>query len=227
MQIKCKRCGSAIPAENVNLNTSLAKCGECNSVFDFSTQVETQAPARRSFDQAPKGIDVRTTMDGLTLERRWMNPTVWFLVLFCVFWDGFMVVWFTIAITQEHYEMAAFGSIHALVGVCLTYALVCNFVNKTWISITARNLSIKHGPLPWFGNKEIPSHEIEQVFCQRRVTRNKNGTSISYHVRYLDTRGKEGKLLGGLKDSSQALYLEQEIESTLGIQDRKVPGDYR
>ena len=61
-----------------------------HSVFDFSPQVEQQAPARRSFDHPPKGIEVRTTMDGLLLERRWMNPRVWAMVFFCLFWNGFM-----------------------------------------------------------------------------------------------------------------------------------------
>lgn len=227
MQIKCKRCGSPIPAENVNLNTSLAKCGECDSVFDFSPQVEKQEPARRSFSQPPKGIGVKTGMDGLVLERRWMNASAWFLVIFCLFWDGFMVVWFSISIAQKQYEMAAFGSIHAAVGLGLTYTMLCTFINKTLITISARSLSIKHGPLPWFGNKQIAPHEIDQVFVQQSITRNKNGRTIRYHVRYLDTKGKEAKLLGGLSDASHALFLEQEIESTLGIKDRAVPGSYR
>jgi len=227
MQIKCKRCGADIPAENVNLNTSLAKCGACDSVFDFSPQVEKQAPARRSFDHPPKGIEMRTTMDGLMLERRWLSPRVYAMLFFCLFWNGFMAVWFTISITQKQYEMAAFGSIHAAVGIGVLYGVLCGFFNRTKISISARSLDIKHGPIPYMGNKQIPSHEIEQVFCQRQVRRSKNGRRVFYNVLYLDRKGKEGTLLKGLYEERQALYLEQEIEGTLGIQDRRVPGDFR
>jgi len=42
-----------------------------------------------------------------------------------------MVVWMSIALNQGQWIMAAFGSIHALVGLGLIYFCVANFLNKT------------------------------------------------------------------------------------------------
>jgi len=206
--------------------THLAKCSECNAVFGFYSEVDEPQP-RRSFDNPPRGISVKPSADGLLIERRWLGPALTNLVLFFVFWNGFIAVWVSMGLKQGYYDMATFAIFPALIGVGGAYALLCHIVNKTRITISARELRIKHGPLPWLGNKTLPSHAIDQVFVQRKVFRSKQGRKTRFFLRYLDTQGKEGKLLSGLEEPAPALFLEQEIEDTLGIRDRKVPGSYR
>jgi len=227
MQIKCKRCNSAISADNINLEKSIAKCGACDSVFDFSPQVEQQETGKRTFSEPPEGVEVSSTKEGIVFERRWINHSVWFPVLFCIGLNAFMWVRLTMAIVHQDYTMAAFGGLQAVICLVASYFIVGLFINKTWTSITATRLGIQHGPMPWLGNREIPSHEIAQVFVQQREISTKHGTSLRYDVLYLDTQGKEGKLMSRLLNPDHALYLEQEIESILGIQDRAVPGDFQ
>ena len=63
------------------------------------------------------------------------------------------------------------------------------------------------------------------MFTKEKVHRNKNNVSYTYQLKYLDQNDVEHKLLSGLDTPEQALYIEQEIENTLGIKDRSVEGE--
>ena len=67
--------------------------------------------------------------------------------------------------------------------------------------------------------------DIKQIFTKEKMHRNKNSISYSYEVHFLDHQGKETKMVSGLEKPEQALYIEQEIESTLGIKDAPVSGE--
>ena len=225
MDIHCKRCNEPIPAENVHLDNHMAKCSHCDAVFDFRDQVTRVEAHQRSVLQAPKGIELQTTMDGLEIVRRWFSKKTIGLLIFCLFWDGFMVVWFGIAISQKQWAMAAFGSIHGAVGLGLSYLCVAGFVNRTYIKISFKDISISHRPLPWFGGKSVPLGEVKQIFTKEKIHRNKNGTSYSYEVHFQDHERNETKMVSGLENPEQALYIEQEIEATMGIKDAPVAGE--
>lgn len=225
MDIHCKRCNEPIPSENVHLDNHMAKCSSCDAVFDFRDQVTRFEAHKRSVLQAPKGIELQTTMDGLEIVRKWFSGKTIGLLIFCLFWDGFMVVWFGIAISQKQWAMAAFGTIHASVGIGLTYLCVAGFINRTYIKISFKDIAISHRPLPWFGRKSISLGDIKQIFTKEKMHRNKNGTSYTYEVHFQDHEGNETKMVSRLGNPDQALYIEQEIESTMGIKDAPVSGE--
>ena len=207
------------------MDTNLAKCSSCDSVFDFLEQMEGHSKSVRPEVEPPKNIQLQPTLDGLEIVRSWFTPKVYALLVFCVFWDGFMVVWFGIAITQQQWLMAAFGTIHGAVGAGLTYLLICSFMNRTHIRMSLSSLTISHKPLPWSGGKVIPVGEVKQVFTKEKIHRGKNGTSYTYGVWFQDQTSIEHKLVTGLNKPDQALYIEQEIEKTLGIIDAEIRGE--
>ena len=225
MDIICKRCSDPIEASDINLDTNIAKCTSCNAVFDFRDQVNQKVVTSRTAIEAPKNIQLQSTINGLEIARKWFSRKIIGLLAFCVFWDGFMVVWFGIAISQQQWTMLAFGSLHALVGLGLSYYLVCGFINRTHVEIGINSISIRHEPLPWPGKKTVQVGDIKQVFTRSKLHRNKNSTSYTYQVHFLDRAGKDNKLLPGLEKPEQALYIEQEIEKTLGIKDAPVQGE--
>lgn len=234
MKIYCESCGSEIPAANINLQDRMAKCESCNNIFSISQLLDGMAPQRPSpaqkesyFAKAeislPKGISVDQDYDGLIITRKWFNLTTIFLTFFCAFWDGFMIMWFSISISTEAYEMAAFGSIHAIVGICLTYWCIASYINKTTIKVSSYLIKIKHSPLPFPGSKEFTISQLEQVYAKERVVRGKNGTTTYYDL-YIIDGNKHTKVVSNLINKEQALYIEQEIEKYLDIEDRYVPG---
>jgi hypothetical protein len=230
MQVICPKCDATIPADNLDLNRNLAKCGVCSEVFNCAEQLGGLATggesgAGRNEIPMPKGIRVFRRNNALRIVRRWLGPKFFALAIFCLFWNGFMVVWFTIAITQKQWAMAAFGSIHGTIGLAVAYFTLAGFLNSTTITVMNSMLQIVHGPIRVPGNRQIPADALQQLYTKRHISHGKNGTSISYELRALTADGKDEKLLGGLDRQEQALFIEQEVEEFLGIEDRVIRGE--
>lgn len=238
MKISCPKCRQPIPADDVHLDSSLAKCHGCSAVFDFTDQVPRSArprDARRSREVVaqPRGIDVADDgWGGLTITRRWFSPLVVFLLLFVIFWDGFLVVWYSIGLSTDEAGsgkamMLLFPLLHVAVGLGLTYFVVAGFVNKTTIQCRDGRLTLAHGPLPWPGACDIDAGELEQLYVREKISRGRHGTNRIYQVRMKTKTGHDKKLVSTLTDAEQALYIEQQIEDHLGIADRAVRGEMR
>lgn len=175
----------------------------------------------------PANLEILNDRDSLIIRRKWFSPLAFFLVFFALFWNGFMVVWMGMAIKNGIWVMAAFGSIHAAIGIGLAYFCVASFVNKTDISIDPNHLKVRSYPLPWGRQKKIRVHDIKQLYTKRQVTQGKNGTNVSFRLLVVTNDNREQKLLSGLSDNSQAKFIEHEIESILGLENLSVAGEYK
>ena len=230
MQLRCRSCDAPIPAKNMNLEHRIAKCDACQAVFNFTDELGS-APKRQLVTQ-PKNMTLIEDPYRFTLVRRWLSPATFFMLFFCLFWDGFLVVWYGAAFsgaTQNNsgagfeWVMVLFPLGHVAVGVGLTYFVIASFLNTTKISVDENTLSVRHSPIPWPGNKELPTLDIDQVFCQKSSV-TKNNQSI-YLVKLLMKEGKKIKLLGGINNKNHALFIEQKIENILGLEDQPVSGE--
>ena len=123
--------------------------------------------------------------------------------------------------------MILFPLIHVGIGVGLTYYVICSVVNTTTILVSRGVLSLTHGPLWWPGGSlEIPTSEVDQLYCTRHVHRHKNSRSVTFTVNVLQRDQISAKLLSGL-NKQQALYIEQTIEDHLKIEDVPVDGEIK
>lgn len=251
VDIVCERCGARVPAEDIDLPARLAKCRSCQGVFDFSRQLGRPrvraVPLATTQPVAPQpgGITVvedipaperesgyRTAPAGggrLVMRRSWYSHQIIFLAFFCLIWDGFLITWYKVLLGAERgpgFFFFVFPLLHVAVGVGLTYRTLAGFLNKTWITVAGGELTIRHGPLPWFGNRAVPSAEIGQLYCEQSVIRNRNSTSVSYNLCAVLRDGRKVDLIKSLP-SEQALYLEHRIEEHLGIEPAPVAGEFR
>lgn len=122
-----------------------------------------------------------------------------------------------------------FPMAHVAVGVGLTYFVLAGFLNSTVVRVVDGMLSVRHGPLPWRGNLDLSSDEIDQIYCQNKLSTSRNddghtSTSMTFEVHAV-VAGQKRKLLGGLREADHALFLEQTLERFLKIRDRAVPGE--
>jgi hypothetical protein len=203
----------------------VAKCAVCNTVFSFEDQIDGAEPRRQLDVPMPKGIAVEHQGYELAITRRWLSVKHFFLIFFCLFWDGFLLVWYGIAISQRIWVMALFATFHASIGLFLTYYTLAGFRNRTLIRVSPSLLAVDHGPLPWWGNTHVDAPSIAQVYCKEHIRRSRGTTSASFSVHAATNAGGEEKLVDDLESSDQALYLEQEIERFLGIKDVPVRGE--
>ena len=121
--------------------------------------------------------------------------------------------------------MSLFGIIHTAVGIGLAYGTLAGFLNSTEIRVGRGNLSLKHGPVPWKGNKDIPAYAVKQLYCKEKITSSKNGQHTKYTVEAILEGDKRDTLLKDLEEAEQALFIEQQLEEHLGVKDQATPGE--
>lgn len=174
----------------------------------------------------PPGIGAEELPGSLRLVRSWFSRRNFFLAIFCLLWDGFLVYWYPMIFLSPDapWFVKAFPLMHVALGVGLTYAMLAGFFNKTVIDVGQGMLHVRHGPFPWPGNRNLSAADVTQLYCEEKTSRGENSFT-KYWLNALLRDGKKLSLLAGLEDKDKALYLEQRIESRLGIADRRVGGE--
>ena len=86
MQLLCPNCAKPIPAEDVVSELGIAKCTACNAVFHVLD--ELHRPAEKPHIGLPRRFTVEDWGPEVTIRWRWFNHSFWFLLCFCLFWDG-------------------------------------------------------------------------------------------------------------------------------------------
>ncbi|OAI55530.1 hypothetical protein AYO49_01240 [Verrucomicrobiaceae bacterium SCGC AG-212-N21] len=227
--LKCVNCSAPLRSEDWNMEAGIIKCSHCGvlslmpgrngggNANAFRPRPEVPLPPSMTFEETPFGIEIK---------HRWFSGVVFFLLPFCLVWNGFLVFWYYIAFQKNApLAMKFFPLIHVAVGLGLAYVVLSLLFNKTTIAASSGRLTVKHGPVPWWGNVELDSSEITQFFCKEKVHRSKNGPRYQYEIWSVHRDATTKKVVGASLDMDQALYVEQRLEKALGIQDRAVPGE--
>lgn len=175
----------------------------------------------------PDQLELRNQGSGIEIIRRWFGWRVLLVTAFAVFWNGFLYSWYSFALSFDSplaSYMTLFPLIHVAAGVGLAYTALAGWLNRTRIAVDQGRISVRHGPLPWLGNKDLDGSTLKQVYSKEKISRGRNSTSTTYEVHAITASGKNEKLLSGLETSEQALYIEQEIERYFRIEDAPVRG---
>jgi hypothetical protein len=160
---------------------------------------------------------------------RWRSPKAYFLAFFCLLWDGFLVVWYSVALSGNDSMALLFPIIHVAVGLGLTYYTLCLLFNTSLIRVDRERLVIKHRPIPWWGgNWDIPVRDIKQLFVKQHRRSNKGRVSYSYGIRIVKKDGQAATLFNVFTPNSEDMRrLELAIEEQLRITDQPMEGEYR
>ncbi len=120
----------------------------------------------------------------LTKNNRYLEiylpPEGWSLKLipiafFTIFWDGFMVVWYVIALStfwQGGWIMAAFGLLHLGVGVFLLYCILFALFGKTRLTIDRQKITTRYQMLGvhWQKPRPAPRKDILRLELKKATT---------------------------------------------------------
>lgn len=236
MTATCPGCGTAYRGDDVNLTTGLARCRACDRIELLGGAPVAEAVRPRRGEPVaelarPPAFTEGTDADGFHLRFRWYHPGVWFLLFFCIAWDGFLVVWYGSALAMAATDAAGpmflmfvFPLAHVAVGVGLTWHTLATLLNTTTFTVGRGRLRVSHGPVPWWGGVDEPTSRVSQLYVSLSpVRRNKQH---SYRVHAL-VDGTARELLSGIPDLANARYLERRLEERLGIDDAPIVGEVR
>src|SRR5206468_932184 len=106
----------------------------------------------------------------------------------------------------------------ALPAAATIYGWLAYLVNRTTVRVDAARVSVRHGPLPWLGAKDVAKADIDGVVSERVINDSSDGTIFQpreiYLVKLMLKSGKTLSLVTGLRAPDQALFIEQQIRKT-------------
>lgn len=225
--MQCPRCLRQIPADDVNLQNLVAMCRPCNEVFSFARgqamPIKAGGLGSERLTPRPASIHVEEDTEPRRLWFAWFRPSIILLTFFCIAWDGFLVFWYTMAFKapQIIWIMVLFPICHLAIGIGLTYSMLAGYLNRTVITLSSDLLNVWHGPVPWWGNCNLPCDQIEQLYC---TTEYRGRNSTQYALNALLAEGGKVKLLSA-DDLDMALFCEQKLEEWLQIEPEPVAGE--
>ena len=109
----------------------------------------------------------------------------------------------------------AFLAFSTLASAALLITSLWFLVNRSTVLAQQGWLTVRHGPLPWFG-LQVKVEDVTR--CDVKVhSRHKGGSPRDYKVFVKLRTGKEHTLLGSIPQESDAHKLEAIVEKTLGV----------
>jgi len=233
MALSCRVCGAPLEESGFDHARRLARCRYCDALTEL--ELKGGKPRRlprhlRARPEVPMPAKFEVNRGGgtLTVRWRWMSGKVIVLAIMLMVWGLFLAyAWLGIQVgimaDTPGPGAAAFPVLHGLFGLGLTYATLMGLVNRTTVTAQRTGLQVHHGPLPWFGSGTVKF--IDQLYTKRRERHTKSGSVITYQLIAILKGGNQRKIVGGLTQDVQALWLEQELERQLGLEDRPIAGE--
>jgi hypothetical protein len=231
MKIICKECGQTILAHDVDLSTGLARCLECNSVFDLlhdlglgaKPKAEQAALATIGSFPLPAGTTIEETSFDLRIFCSWFNPNYVLLSFFCLAWDSLLLSWYVVATSLKNAPVVLFGFplAHLAIAVALTYVTLAGLFNRTTVTANGQFLRVQHGPLPWLGGYRWAVNSIRQLY----ILRSQEGSRDRYGLGALLNNGRRGLLISGLETREYAAFIGKKIETYLGLRHGNIAGE--
>jgi hypothetical protein len=172
----------------------------------------------------PRNVDFQHHGDHIEIVRRWFTGTILFMTFFLVFWDGFLIVWYQLLPPQAPAFARYFPLLHVVIGIGFTYWVIAGWFNRTRILVGQGALSVRHGPIPWFGQHQLDTMTIRQLYAKEHTRWNDGSKTVTYEVHVITRDNRDIKILSGLETSEAALFIEHEVERYLRIEDAPVKG---
>jgi hypothetical protein len=213
MKLTCPNCGAPIAAGNINVQTMVAVCGDCDSVFAFDAadtgrkRRKVRQPGRLRLDESPDTLTMR--------YRRVFNQEEQGLA-----WgNGLFVLLLPVVLILTLYYKTPFHVplLIALWGLFSWYVEAALLFNRTTVTVDQDRLEVDSGPLPWVTSASkiaIDREDLRDVVCEETEdSRRVAAVKRYYHVR---ARLHDGQALTLLKGMPQdyAFFIAQELNAS-------------
>jgi hypothetical protein len=223
--LPCGTCGSEIEPEDVDRQRGIVQCCRCQSVApaNASTEPSDQAAATPSLGEpsaVPEELRLLTDDTAIEIVQPWFSGLAIPLAVLCIIASVAVPALAVAAIVYGHWPAAilAVGLLAVVAG--MTYATAALFVNQTTLRVDRDVVQVRHGPMPWPGNKYVATQRIEQILCRRYFMHSQDGMRTFYKVLAATGQAKPLVLLSRLLDPASALFVEEHLQRFVFADDR-------
>lgn len=218
-KINCPSCQTEVPAQNLDLEGKVAKCGSCNAVFSIQNDLDGLAqlsPAKKEVVR-PAGIDIYHFHDDLDITVQ--QPLHALDILGAIFLPFLGIIGLIASFVKG--ELFWMGIISWILSAYPFYQLATRDKHKIQIGVNQHFINIKWRPRKFHHDLSIPLQDVTQLYVKQ------HGSATNYNTLFVILDTAEGqkhlKILPEIPSLTMARYLEQEIERHLGIEDQEVP----
>lgn len=231
MQLLCPKCHQPIVGADIDLARGIGVCRPCGEIVSLQGAkpsadmalapsgalgtIAVYRPENFRFDEQSVAGAYQV---GMPPNRLSAIPTLFFTL----FWDTFMIVWYTIAIRQHVWPMALFGLIHLGVGVWMTHQSLVALFNTARFSIANGRVRFANGPVPTRGALDVALEAIDGFVVIPRTTNNGNGPT-TYPLIANFSNGTSKELSFALSDNRAAEFAAARFNEELAAAKAVVP----
>jgi hypothetical protein len=86
--MKCPKCKSEIDKVNINIQTDIAQCNNCDSIFKISDNIENYIDDGFNMNNPPDGAWYKSDFNKTIIGATTRSPIAFFLVPFMLIWSG-------------------------------------------------------------------------------------------------------------------------------------------
>lgn len=216
-KIHCPSCQHEVEVKNLDLADKVGKCENCNSVFEFRSQIQQLLePLADQSEHYHKPESIYQYENPDELEISMGQPLQDYEIVL-----GALLPFFSLLMVLIYFVKGMLFSVF-LISVVIGLLALLDLLTLRWqrlfIHLNRAELSIQWKPKKFNKNVILDAREIDQVYLKPRMSKfDLYAITKSYHG------VKHHQLIPGIAGISKAKYLEQEIERFLHLEDRRVP----
>jgi hypothetical protein len=198
----CTRCNGQIQAEDCNLSTLVARCRHCQHVFRFADQLDpaVQEPSRRVRAERPPNFKVEDQAYGFG-RRIWWVWAEGYDKAFAIFIANLGTVmlwslWFDQMFPLSSYPWSffVFLGVATAGSVFANYYALASLLNRTTVEVDGGQLAVRHGPIPWPGNRAFEMADVDEVVFDDDSEWRRGTLVHRFHVTVIDREGGRHRL---------------------------------
>ncbi|MFQ3646216.1 MAG: hypothetical protein SNJ54_02800 [Anaerolineae bacterium] len=239
MPMFCPMCGGPARFVDIQTETQTIKCRFCNAEYSAAqllneTGRREEPRNRRKEIRLPQPKSIKISEDGLDLiiTRKWPVSSGIGALFFGIVWTCISSFIFLIPAGEWDGGEAPpfwFGALFLGVGILVLVIGIYALVNSTTYRINRQRITLTHHPLPWPG-KTLDLDGVEQLYVKQHISTSRSSsggssTTITYSLNKVMRDGRHVTIDSNMQPEA-ALFIEQEIERLLRLENLPVRGEY-
>lgn len=167
------------------------------------------------FARVARGYRRTPAPRGLTLVRRWCLMETWAIAALGVICAAVIAA----SLLSESPEPVAPAVLIGRIatGVVALYVGLAMLVNRTTLAVSGDTISVRHAPLPWWGNARRALGDVVGIACVEEICRGVDGPSRHHHLDAVLRDGRRVRIVASLPERDQAAHLAERLEERLGL----------